>query len=90
MPTKIVLEFPVELPKGIVITEDILKKVKEAYVLELLRKGKISQGKATEALEISRHDLFELMDKHGIPVIDMTEKELKEELSKEITKRKKK
>jgi len=52
--------------------------------LELLREGNISQGKAAELLEIDRHALFDLMAKHDIPVIDMTEKELKEELSKDV------
>ena len=33
-------------------------KGKEAVVLELLRKGKISQGKASELLEVDRHDLL--------------------------------
>lgn len=82
MPKQVVLKFPVELPEEGVLDKKALKKGKEAVVLELLREGKISQGKAAELLEIDRHSLFDLMAKHDIPVIDMTEEELKEELSK--------
>lgn len=82
MPKKMVLEFPVEFPMGNVPDKEALKNAKESLVLEYLRKGKISQGKAVELLEISKHDLFDLMAKYDIAVIDMTEEELKEELSK--------
>lgn len=86
MPKQVVLEFPVELPEEILQDKEALKKAKETMVLELLRKGEISQGKAAELLEINRHDLFDLMAKYDVPVIDMTEEELKEELSKDIFK----
>ncbi len=84
MPKRLVLEFPVEFPEEGALNKKALKKGKEAVVLELLREGKISQGKAAELLEISRNNLFDLMAKHDIPVMDMTEEELKEELSKDI------
>ena len=81
MPKQVVLEFP----EGDALDKKALKKDKEAIVMELLREGKISQGKATELLEIDRYDLFDLMAKHDISVVDMTEEELKEELSKPIS-----
>ena len=84
MPKQVVLKFPVELQEECALDKKALKKGKEAVVLELLREGKISQGKAAELLEIDRHALFDLMTKHDIPVIDMTEEELKEELSKDV------
>ena len=83
MPREVLLRFPVELPEELK-DEEVLKKGREAIVMELLRKGEISQGKAAELLEIDRHALFDLMNKHDIPVIDMTEKELEEELSRDI------
>ena len=85
MPKQVILEFPVELPEGDTLDKKALKKGKEAIVMELLREGKITQGKATELLQIDRYDLFDLMAKHDVPVIDMTEEELKEELSKGIS-----
>lgn len=83
MPREVLLKFPVELPEELK-DEEVLKKGREAIVMELLRKGEISQGKAAELLEIDRHALFDLMDKYDIPAIDMTEEELEEELSKDI------
>lgn len=84
MPKQVVLEFPVELPEESLKNKEVLEKLKEVMVLELLKRGEISQGKAAEVLEISRYDLFDMMEKHDIPVIDMTEEYLKEELSKDI------
>ena len=57
-----------------------LEKGKEAIVMELLREGKISQGKAAELLEISRGDLFDLMAKHDIPMADFPPEELKRQV----------
>jgi predicted HTH domain antitoxin len=57
---------------------------KEGAVFELLRKKKISQGKAAELLGIARDELFDLMAKFEIPVIDMSEEELKKELTKNL------
>lgn len=84
MPKQMVLNFPVELSEESLQNEEVQKKGKEAIVLELLKRGEISQGKAVELLEISRDDLFYFMTKYDIPAIDMTEEELKEELSKNI------
>lgn len=84
MSREVVLRFPVELPEEKLKDEEVLRKGKEGIVLELLRKEEISQGKAAELLEIDRYTLFDLMMKYDIPVIDLTEEELKKELKKEI------
>lgn len=84
MPKEVVLKFPVELPEEGALDKNALKKSKEGLVLELLREGKVSQGKAAELLEIDRHTLFDLMSEYDISVIDMSKTELKEELSKDI------
>ena len=83
MPREVLLRFPVELPEELK-DEEVLRKGRETIVMELLRKGEISQGKAAELLEIDRHALFDLMDKYDVPAINMTEEELKAELSKDI------
>ena len=83
MSREVLLRFPVDLPEELK-DEDILRKGKEVIVLELLRKREISQGKAAELLEIDRETLFDLMSKYDIPVISMTDIELKEELTKDI------
>lgn len=90
MPKKIVLEFSVELPKGVVITKSVLKKGKEAFVLELLRGGKISQGKAAELLEIDRHTLFDLMAEHNIPMTNFPPEELQRQREEDEERKKEK
>lgn len=46
------------------------KKAKAAFVLELLRQGDISAGKAAELLNVSRWKLSELMSDAGISAFD--------------------
>ncbi len=56
-------------------------KAKEAFVLELLRQGDISAGKAAQLLNISRWDLSELMSVTGIsPFAEQTAEELATEV----------
>jgi len=77
---KLVLEFPEEISEKDLEDEEVQRRSKEVF--ELLRKKKISQGKAAELLGITRNELFDLMAKFDIPVIDMSEEELKKELAK--------
>ena len=60
--------------------EDLTAKVKESLVMELLREHRISQGKAAEILGLHRGDLFQLMTKYQVSVVDLTPEELDEEL----------
>ena len=46
------------------------KKAKAAFVLELLRQGDISAGKAAELLNVSRWKLSKLMADAGISAFD--------------------
>ena len=56
-------------------------KAKEAFVLEILRQGDISAGKAAKLLNISRWDLSELMSAAGIsPFAEQTAEELATEV----------
>ena len=81
---KLVLEFPEEISEKDLEDEEVQGRSKEGAVFELLRKKKISQGKAAELLGITRNELFDLMAKFDIPVIDMSEEELKKELAKSL------
>ena len=49
---------------------DAEHKAKEAFVLELLRQGDISAGRAGRLLNISRWDLSDLMYEAGISPFD--------------------
>jgi predicted DNA-binding protein (UPF0251 family) len=59
--------------------EDLAVKAKEAFTMELLGEHELSQGNAAELLDIDRHELFDLMTKYRVSVIDMTPEELAEE-----------
>ena len=60
---------------------DAERKAKEAFVLELLRHGDISAGRAAKLLNISRWDLSDLMSAAGIsPFPELTDEELDAEV----------
>ena len=73
------LELPEELFAQL-REEEIPGKVKEAFVMELLREHRVSQGKAAEILNVTRHELFDLMTNYRVPVIDLSAGELSDEL----------
>jgi predicted HTH domain antitoxin len=50
MSKRLVLEFAQEIPEVDLQDKEVLMKAKEGAVVELLRKGRISQGKAAELL----------------------------------------
>jgi len=55
---KLVLEFPPEVLEEDLQDRDVQMKAREGAVMELLRKGKLSQGRAAELLDISRNEDF--------------------------------
>jgi predicted HTH domain antitoxin len=74
----------VELPdevSSLLPDEDLAAKAKEALVMEFLREHRISQGRAAEMLGVTRYEIFDLMMKYQVPVIDLTSEELEAELS---------
>jgi len=77
------LNVELELPDELLVAlrgEDLAGKAKEALVMELLREHRVSQGKAAEILGIARNDLFALMTKYQVAVIDLSPEELRTEL----------
>lgn len=78
------LQVELEIPDDVVVNlqdDEIAAKAKEAFFMELLREHRISQGKTAELLGVSRYELFDLMSKYQVPVIDLTLEELKAELA---------
>jgi predicted HTH domain antitoxin len=65
--------------------EDLTAKAKESFVMFLLREGTVTQGYAARALGLTRWELMQAMDRYGVPVIDLTEEELRAEV--ELTER---
>jgi predicted HTH domain antitoxin len=79
------IEIRFTLPVGGVAEEhreEAERKAREAYVLELLRQGEISAGRAAELLSVDRGRLAELMSMHGISPFG--ERMTREELEREV------
>jgi hypothetical protein len=78
--------FDIVLPEEVVAgfgwaEGEVSARVREALVMELLRQHVISQGKATELLQLNRWDLYEVMGRYKVPAIDLTPEELQHELT---------
>ena len=77
------LSVELDLPDEVVAAlagEDVAGKLREILVMELLREHRISQGRAAEILGVRRDNLFQLMTKYQISVIDLSGEELRAEL----------
>jgi predicted HTH domain antitoxin len=70
------LEVPDEVVKIVGSIDDATKEAKEALVLDLVRRGKISRSKAAELLNLNLWDLPGLLAQYGLPWFDYTEPEL--------------
>lgn len=80
------VRFDIELPEDLIDSlEEMDKQAKEAFVLDLLRQKKISQGKAAELLNVDRWVLADIMKKHGILSLVIKPEELDEGLKKLYT-----
>lgn len=61
--------------------EVLSREAKKLMVFELFREGKISSGRAAKLLEINRLTFIELLAERGIPYLNYTREELKDEFS---------
>lgn len=75
---KLEMELPEEIIAYFGSIDEVELKMKQAAVLELLRRKKVSQGKAAELLEMNRWDFYQLMAEHNIPMVDLSSEELAE------------
>ncbi|MEW6619691.1 MAG: UPF0175 family protein [bacterium] len=57
------------------------QKLKELAALKLFQEGKISSGKASELVEISRMEFIEVLAKNNIPFFRQTPDELAEDIA---------
>ncbi len=73
------LSLPEELVEAFDSEEQANQEAKQAFVMDLLRRGTISQGKAAEVLGLDRWDLMDLMRSHRIPTADLSPQELDDE-----------
>jgi predicted HTH domain antitoxin len=62
-----------------------LTTVKEAVVMRLLKAQRISQGKASELLGVTRYALVDLMARYDIPATDLSPEEMIQEFTRADT-----
>lgn len=74
------LEVPDEVIKLLGSVDAVKKEAKEALVLDLVRRGKISKSKAAELLKLNLWDLPALLAQYKLPWFDYTEEELEADL----------
>lgn len=56
--------------------EVALEEIRKLFVLALVAKKKISQGKGAELLDMNRWDFMDLMASYNVPTVDMKPEEL--------------
>lgn len=81
--------FEVDLPEEVLSgfgwqEPEVPRKVREALVMELLRRDYLSEAQAAELLQLNRWDLLDLMGRYRVPAIRMTREELQRELAQEV------
>src|SRR5262245_36895041 len=59
---------------------DLAGKLRESFVLALLRNGRISQGKVARPLGITRTDILDEMSRHRMSSGPETAEEMREEI----------
>jgi predicted HTH domain antitoxin len=79
---KIQVELPEELARLVDLSgSNVSRKVLELALLRLVQDGEISSGKAAAVLGIPRTEFWHLMYEHRIPLFDLSEEELREDLN---------
>ena len=81
--------FEVLLPEEVVAgfgweDAEVPGKLREALVMELLRRDDITEAQAADLLHLDRWDLLETMRRYQVSAIRMSPEELKRELTQEI------
>jgi predicted HTH domain antitoxin len=76
--------LPLELPDEVIALlgspQAAADRAREVLVLDLLRQGRISQGRAAALLGLTRHDVLRLMVEHQIPSGPVSIDELRTDL----------
>ena len=74
----------IELPDEIVELfgeAELEASLKQWTLLELVRTGKLSSGKASEILGMTRWEFMELMSSHDIPIANFSAEEIERQLA---------
>jgi predicted HTH domain antitoxin len=74
------IELPPELLELLGSEEEARREAKIALILDLVRRGKLSRGKAAELLGMSLWDLPALLAQYRIPWFDYSAEDLERDL----------
>lgn len=80
MSRTISIDIPNELIELLGSEDEIIREAKQALVLDLVRKGKISKAKAAEILNINLWDMPEFLSRYKIPWFDYSKEQLEKDL----------
>lgn len=81
MSRTITMEVSDELMKLLGSEEECGREAKQALVMDLVRKGKISRSKAAELLEIGLWDLPELLSRYEIPWFTYSKEQMEADMA---------
>jgi len=75
----------IDLPDDILLAlketpEGLSQKIRMAAAAKLYELGKLSSGRAAELAGISRVSFLQALASYGVPIFDLTEEELKQDL----------
>jgi hypothetical protein len=82
-------DFHVSLPPEVVggfgwDDSEVPLRVREALVMDLVRRDQLSEAQAARILGLERGELLEMMGRYDVPAVRMSFDELDRELSTEI------
>lgn len=78
--TTLMVELPEDLIEVLGSPEALATQARQAFVLDLLREGQISQGVVARLLGITRYDVLDLMTRYQIPSGPRTAEEMDRDL----------
>jgi predicted HTH domain antitoxin len=87
MEVSILRTVSIELPEDVVKLfgeKELEASLKKWTLLELVRTGKLSSGKAAEILGVTRWEFMELMSSHDVPIANFPEEELERQMKERI------
>ncbi len=81
--------FQVSLPQEVVggfgwNDAEVPRRVREALVMDLLRRDRLAEAQAATILGLARWELLELMGRYDVPAVRMSVEELDRELAVEV------
>jgi predicted HTH domain antitoxin len=75
------VELPAQVVDAFGSAEAAAARLRQFAVMDLLRRHKISRGRAAELLGVTYHDVLDLLAEWDVPYFDLTNEELDEDIA---------